>query len=228
MTAPDISVIMATRNSGRFVAEALTSITGQRHPALEIVVVDAASTDETAAIVSATPGTHLVQQTGSGLWQAWNQAIVMARGEWIAFLDSDDSWEPGALAAHLQAHATQNVVGSIGRTRFFLTGEQLPPGVRPELLQDTHRGPIPGASLLHRSVFDTLGHFPVDYPTAADIEWYLRLQQSGLPIAELDEVVLRKRLRADHLGAELTRGADYDRDVLRIARESLLRRRAAR
>lgn len=223
-----ITVVMATRNAERYVAAALTSVVGQA-PAARIIVVDADSQDRTAEIVGSFPGVELQRQTGLGLWQAWNQAIESATTPFIAMLDSDDLWEPGSVAAHLRAFETMpEAVASIGRTRFFLEGDRLPPGVRPELVQSPHRGAVPGATMYRRGLFSALGLFPEDFPTSADIEWFARLRQSGLPVAEPDEVVLAKRIHPDNLGGEFARGSQYDRDLVRIARESLQRRRASK
>lgn len=228
-TPPAITVVMATRNSAAHVAEALASITAQQVDDLEVVVIDAASTDATPEIVAASPQTRWEQQTGTGLWQAWNQAIAGSSADFIAFLDSDDRWEPGALAVHReQFTAHPQAAASIGRVRFFLSGSTVPAGIRPELLQGAHRGAMPGASLIRREVFDRLGPFPEDLPTASDIEWFLRLRQSGLPIAEPDAVVLAKRLHGESLGAGFPQVEQYDRDLIRIARESLARHRSMR
>lgn len=224
----EITVVMATRNAAWYVAEALSSVTDQAATAaMQVVVIDADSTDGTPDIVRRVPGVRLERQTGSGLWQAWNQAIAAARTPFIAMLDSDDTWEPGSLAAHLRAFASEPAaMASIGRTRFFLQGEVIPAGIRPEILTGSHRGAVPGATMYRREVFNALGLFPQDVPTASDVEWFLRLRQSDLVVAEPDEVVLAKRVHPDNLGGEFARGSQYDRDLIRIARESLLRRRA--
>ncbi len=225
----EITVVMATRNAAAYVTEALTSVMEQAATsALQVVVVDADSTDGTPDLVRRFPRVKLERQTGAGLWQAWNQVITAATTPFIAMLDSDDRWEPGTVQAHLRAFdARPDAMASIGRTRFFLQGEVLPAGIRPQILHDSHRGAIPGATMYRREVFDVLGLFPEDIPTASDVDWFLRLRQSGLVIAEPAEVVLAKRVHADHLGGEFARGSQYDRDLIRIARESLLRRRAA-
>lgn len=221
-----ITAVMATRNSSAYVAEALNSIVAQGAD-VDVVVVDAGSTDGTVDIAQSLPRVRVVQQSGTGLWQAWNQGIEAADTRLIAMLDSDDLWEPGSVAAHLRSLAdTPTAVASIGRTRFFLQGDRIPAGVRPELLTGAHRGAVPGATMYRREVFDHIGPFPLDFPTASDVEWFLRLRQSGLPIAEPDDVVLAKRIHPDNLGGEFARAGQYDRDLVRIARESLQRRRA--
>jgi glycosyltransferase involved in cell wall biosynthesis len=225
-----ITVVMATRNAAAFLAEALQSIALQRQcplvGSLKLLVIDAGSTDGTQELVRGMAFATLQQQRGHGLWEAWNQAIEQVNTPWIAMLDSDDRWEPGALTAHLEAMAAQpEALVSIGRTRFVLDCPELPRGIRPALLQGSHRGPVPGATLFRREVFERLGVFDPSNSTASDVAWFVRLRHSGIAIAEPEAVVLTKRIHAHNLSNVLARGAHYDQDLLAIARASIQRQR---
>jgi glycosyltransferase involved in cell wall biosynthesis len=215
---------MATRNSASFVSDALDSVMAQGHQPAFVWVIDADSTDGTEDIVRRIPHVQLIRQTGTGLWQAWNQAIAQAHTPFIAILDSDDRWELDALSVHVTAfaHNPQAAV-SIGRTRFFCDSKKVPAGVRPELLKSSHRGAIPGATLWRREVFATLGPFREDLTTTSDIEWFLRLRQSSLEIAEPEAVVLAKRIHSNSLGLSLMQSTTYDRQLINVARESIYR-----
>lgn len=226
----EITVVMATRNAAAFVEEALHSIAIQRASplvgSLQLLVIDAASTDGTQELVSSTAFATLQHQRGEGLWQAWNQAIEQVTTPWIAMLDSDDCWEPGALAAHLEAIANQPAaLVSIGRTRFVLDGSELPKGIRPALLKGSHRGPIPGATLFRQEVFEQLGLFAPANSTLSDVAWFARLRQEGIAVAEPEALVLTKRIHANNLSSALARGSHYDQDLLAIARASIERQR---
>ena len=228
MTA--ITVVMATLNAAAFVAEALQSVAIQRTSplvgSLQLLVIDAASTDGTQDLVSRTAFATLQQQRGQGLWEAWNQAIEQVSTPWIAMLDSDDCWEPGALSAHLEAMAAQpEALVSIGRTRFVLDGSELPKGIRPALLKGSHRGPIPGATLFRREVFEQLGLFDPANSTLSDVAWFARLRQEGIAVAEPEALVLTKRIHANNLSTALSREAQYNQDLLAIARASIERQR---
>lgn len=221
----DLTVIMATRNSAPFVSQALESITSQAYEPLEILVIDADSTDGTQELVRRVPNTHLERQTGLGLWQAWNQAIQQISTPYIAMIDSDDLWEADSIAVHMTAlNQNPKAVASIGLTRFFSDEPTLPSGVRQELLSDSHRGTVPGATMYRREVFQLLGHFRENITTTADVEWFLRLRQSNLAVAEPDAVVLAKRIHPDNLGGDFSRRKQYDQDLIRIARESIQRK----
>ncbi len=225
-----ITVVMATRNAAAFVEEALQSVAIQRASplvgSLQLLVIDAASIDGTQELVSRTAFATLQQQRGEGLWQAWNQAIEQVSTPWIAMLDSDDRWEPGALTAHLEAIANQpTALVSIGRTRFVLDGPELPKGIRPALLKGSHRGPIPGATLFRREVFKQLGLFDPANSTLSDVAWFARLRQEGIAVVEPEALVLTKRIHANNLSSALARGSHYDQDLLATARASIERQR---
>ena len=91
--APLVSVVMPAYNSARYIAEAIDSALHQDYPALEIIVVDDGSTDDTVNIVSRYGDkVRLLSQKNQGSAAARNLGIRQARGKYIAFLDADDAW----------------------------------------------------------------------------------------------------------------------------------------
>lgn len=111
---PLISVIMPCYNMERFVSETIDSVRRQTYPNWELCVVDDASTDHTAEIVQQCCATdsriHLfVKDMRSGIADTRNQAINMAKGHYLAFLDADDLWYPEKLETQLQFMTEHNV-----------------------------------------------------------------------------------------------------------------------
>ncbi|MBZ5561106.1 MAG: glycosyltransferase family 2 protein [Acidobacteriia bacterium] len=95
---PTVSVVIPAFNCGQTVAEALKSVLAQTFHDFEIVVVDDGSQDNTAAGVrSAAPNAVYVRQENAGVSAARNHGIRIATGEYIAFLDADDVWDPHKL-----------------------------------------------------------------------------------------------------------------------------------
>lgn len=92
-----ISALIPTYNRRKYVSRAIESVLAQTRPADEILVLDDGSTDGTAEFVESKYGSHvrIVRQENVGVSGARRRAIVEARNEWIAFLDSDDEWLPG-------------------------------------------------------------------------------------------------------------------------------------
>ncbi|MBI3978484.1 MAG: glycosyltransferase family 2 protein [Chloroflexi bacterium] len=97
-----VSVIIPTYNQAQYVGQAIESALGQTYGNTEIIVVNDGSTDEAFDVV-ARYGERVCQlvQSNAGLAAARNSGIRRARGEYIAFLDSDDVWLPGKLAAQM-------------------------------------------------------------------------------------------------------------------------------
>jgi len=95
----EFSVVVPLYNKEREVGAALDSVLGQRRLPREIIVVDDGSTDGGAAVVGGytSPLIRLVTQKNAGVSAARNRGAVLARSEYIAFLDADDRWQPGYL-----------------------------------------------------------------------------------------------------------------------------------
>jgi len=90
---PNISVIIPTYNRAGMVKEAIESVLAQGYADRELIVVDDGSTDETERVVSSfAPRLTYIYQDHQGVSAARNRGIVHARGEYLAFLDSDDLW----------------------------------------------------------------------------------------------------------------------------------------
>ena len=92
---PLVSVIIPTYNRADYIAEAIDSVLGQTYPAIEIIVIDDGSTDDSRAIVERFgPKVHYVLQDNAERGAARNHGLRLAKGKYIAFLDSDDLWLP--------------------------------------------------------------------------------------------------------------------------------------
>lgn len=100
---PLVSVVMPTWNRAGLVGTAIASVVAQTYPRWELLVVDDGSTDDTRAVVTgwtARDGrVRLLEQRHAGHAVARNRALAASRGDIVAYLDSDNVWEPGYLAA---------------------------------------------------------------------------------------------------------------------------------
>ncbi|HTR77150.1 MAG TPA: glycosyltransferase [Gemmatimonadaceae bacterium] len=99
-----VSVVIPTHNRAGIVGRAIASALAQTYPTVEVVVVDDGSTDATEALVGAIPGrTTYLYQANAGVAAARNAGIASSRGEFIAFLDSDDTWHAWKVEAQVAA-----------------------------------------------------------------------------------------------------------------------------
>jgi glycosyltransferase involved in cell wall biosynthesis len=102
-----VSAIIPTYNRRSYIMRAIDSVLAQTVPVGEILVVDDGSTDATAEFLDEKYGARLrvIRQSNSGVSGARKRGIQEAKGDWIAFLDSDDEWMPGRNEQLLAAAA---------------------------------------------------------------------------------------------------------------------------
>lgn len=111
---PFVSVIIPVRNGRAYIDEAIDSVLAQSFQDVEIVVIDDGSTDgDYDSLTSTDPRIRVLHLPGNGVSTARNHGMQAARGELIAFLDADDVWFRGKLAAqvrYMEAHPEVGVV----------------------------------------------------------------------------------------------------------------------
>lgn len=121
--ARTISAIIPTHNRRQYIARAIESILSQADRLLEIIVVDDGSTDGTADLIAAKfqGMVRVIRQENGGVSAARRRGVLEAKGDWIAFLDSDDVWRPGRMAKLAEAldSASSQVGWIFGDTRII-------------------------------------------------------------------------------------------------------------
>lgn len=99
-----VSVVIPTYNRADIISKAIESALAQTYDNVELVVVDDGSTDETRGVVEAYgPRVRYIRQENAGVSAARNRAMRHSRGEFVAFLDSDDAWKPWRIEAQVAA-----------------------------------------------------------------------------------------------------------------------------
>ena len=183
---PVISVIMPNFNGAQLISRSIDSVLRQTFHDLELIVVDDGSNDESVAVVN---GVHdsrvrLLQQDHEGVCAARNRGIECARGKFIAFLDSDDTWAPTCLErlheAFLQAPDAaiaycgwQNIGLGSGRDKAFIPPDYETPD-KIELWVCNSRWPI-HAALTRKTAIRAAGGFDPRFPTSEDFLLWLRI-----------------------------------------------------
>lgn len=185
MTTGLVSVIIPTRNRANMVREAVDSVLAQKGAPFELIVVDDGSEDETLSLLAAYGDAVRIlrRERPGGVSAARNAGIMAARGEWIAFLDSDDLWLPGKLRAQLDYFQdqpdmrlcqTDEIWIHKGRHRNPKRYHAKPSGWCFEHLLERCLV-SPSAVMMHRTVFDDVGLFDETLPACEDYDMWLRI-----------------------------------------------------
>ena len=176
---PTVSVVIAVRNGERTVQKALSSALWQSSPATEVIVVDDMSEDETKARVLELRSERvtLLQGEGRGVSAARNAGIQRAGGEWIAFLDGDDWWQPEFLElARARISAAGRPVACFGAAVPVddhgrpVGRHDVPPSVSREELLLGQVVPTTSATLALRSAIIECGGFYEGFVRRAGVE----------------------------------------------------------
>ncbi len=212
MNSELVSVIIPTFNRAQFLERAISSVIDQTYPFIEIIIVDDGSTDETPSLVRSIDwDLHYVATPHRGVSAARNRGIGEARGEWIAFLDSDDYWlcdkiekqmlylytvfpDDEAHERYLICHTDEIWIRNgkrINQSRKHMkyAGWFFKPSLNLCLIS-------PSAVILNRSIFDSVGYFDESFEFVEDYDLWLRIT-AQYPIGYLNE-----RLTVKHGGHE--------------------------
>lgn len=200
---PLVSTIIPTYNRAHEVTLAIDSALAQTYPAQEIVVVDDGSTDGTDEVLRARYGSkvRILCKPNGGVSSARNYGMKHARGERLAFLDSDDEWHPEHLAAQvafLAAHPTYGMVltdvqrmdADRADTDYLRRRDMIP--VDGDVLSFVVRNPTlaPASAMITRAVFETVGGFDTDLRTAEDLDFHMRIA-ARFPIGVIERPLTR-------------------------------------
>ncbi len=229
MNEPLVSVLLPVKNGARFLAEALRSVVAQTYRPLEIVMIDARSTDGSVEIARSFAEVRILSQSETtGLANAWNMGLDAATGELIGFIGSDDLWSPEKLALQVDyLHRHLETEHVIALADFFREpGEPLPGGFRPELLQGAYPARMPEALLARKSLFQRLGRFDPNFQISPDVDWFTRMQDAQVETACIPQVLVHRRVHAHNLSFD-ERSALVSHELLDMLGASIKRKRAA-
>ncbi|WP_191728856.1 glycosyltransferase [Luteimonas colneyensis] len=218
---PETSVVIPTWNRRHLIARAIDSVLAQTRPVDEVIVIDDGSTDGTGAWLADRYGERVlcVRQDNAGVSAARNRGLALARGRYIALLDSDDEWLPEKTArqvAFLESHPDIGMVlcdvermnpdGS--RIDVFDRRRQIPrdgPALR-WVLREPALAPL--SVLMRREVYETVGGFDEGLRTAEDLDFHLRVA-ARWPIGVVSAPLARALRGHDGLSSLASTEDDY-------------------
>ena len=221
-----VSAIVAVFNGERYLAEALESALDQTHPALELIVVDDGSSDSSLEIArNFEPRARCIEAEHGGVAAARNRGVELASGEFLAFLDSDDVWEPDRLEVQLAEFAADPGLDLVFGHEVAFKSPELPPDVAARIACPPGSRPayMGNTMLARRPGWDRVGPLDTEVAVGEFLDWLLRARAAGLRESMLARAVLRRRLHGRNM--TLLRRAESS-DYAKILKRSLDRRRA--
>lgn len=212
-----VSVVLPAHNSAKWVEGSIRSVLAQSHAELELIVVDDGSTDETVALVSQLAESdsrlRLVKRDhcSGGPATPRNQGIEMSKGEYLAFIDSDDLWHPQKLELQLTAMLQNNLnFASTRHTPFDLAPPTIETVSSPaQVTHKSHRQllrknwVVTSSALISTQLFkDVRFNQQAEYIGVEDYVAWLDLHQiSSIKSGVINSPLVFYRLRDDSISA---------------------------
>ena len=217
----EVSVIIPTYNSARFLTDAIDSVLAQTFKDFEVIVIDDGSTDETESLIlKYGSALRYIRQENRGVALTRNHGIDESRGKYVAFLDADDVWLPHKLERQLAALRGKDNFRAC-YSAFSVADDNLRPIAvnrsdrRGSALEDLLlRGNVvatPSTVLCERSLLEVAGGFDPAMSQCADWDMWVRLA-AFTEFLYLDEVLVKYRRH----------GGNMSRDASLLERDSIL------
>lgn len=210
-----ISVVIPAYNSEKFLGECLESVLRQSYPDFEIIVVNDGSTDSTDEILKEyaerDSRVRFVTQSNGGQATARNTGTARARGEWIAFLDADDTWHPGKLAAQIELIQKSEIdlvytgivmVNEKGQTLGQYAGRPLPANPRWAGLVAGSNPICTSSTLVRREALSKVGGFHKGLEPTEDWELWVRLLAANFRPGFVAEKLVNYTIHSSNASAQ--------------------------
>lgn len=225
MAEPAVTAAIPVRNGEAYLGEAIESVLGQSRPCEQVIVVDNGSTDRSAEIARGFgPAVEVVFEPREGIGAARNAALRAARGDYVAFLDADDLWDPAKTALQLAAFdADPGLRLAFGHVRQFVSPELAPEEVAALRVPAAPQpGVYIGAMMATRAAIDAIGPWSEDVQISDGLTFMLRARELGLEQAMLEQTVTLRRVHGEN---HSIRNRGERAEFARLLKQSLDRRR---
>jgi glycosyltransferase involved in cell wall biosynthesis len=222
---PLVSVIIPVYNREKFLAAAINSVFAQTYRPIQVIIVDDGSTDRSGEIARSYRDVEYIYQENQGVSVARNTGIDTAKGEFIAFLDSDDLWLPHKLETQIN-YMLEHPEVDITSTKienFIEAGAEMPSGFNFEdYVKVIDQCIILPTMVMRKVVFLQVGYFPHDLRSNEDTEWIWRARDFKVSIDQISEIFTLRRLHGENLSWQTK--SEQKTNLFRIMRESIKRK----
>ena len=180
-----VSVVIPTYNRINFIFRAIDSVLKQTYPIHQIIVVDNNSTDNTSEILrNKYSKIEILFENKQGVSSARNKGIKYSKSDWIALLDSDDSWEPKKIEKQLSLYEQSKKKLRVIHTdevwyknKVLLNQKNQHKKSGGDIFENCVRLCCisPSSALIRRDLFDEIGYFDESFPACEDYDFWLRV-----------------------------------------------------
>jgi glycosyltransferase involved in cell wall biosynthesis len=213
-SSPLVSIVTPSFNTGRYIGDAVASVLSQDYRNIEYFVMDGGSTDNTVDVLKkAGPRCQWVSHRDGGQSDALNKGILKSRGQILGWLNSDDTYAPGAVNAAVEyLWANPDVAAVYGDAHFTdAEGKFIAKCVHVEpfnLHRLLHYSDfiVQPAVFFRRSAFDAVGGIDTNLHWCMDYDLWLKMASKGLKFAHLPQHLANFRWLAENKTATGTWG----------------------
>lgn len=192
---PKISIVMPSYNQGQFIEESIKSVIEQKYPDFEFIIIDGGSSDQTIEIIKKYERniTYWVSEKDNGQTHAINKGFKVARGDIIAWLNSDDLYLHGALSDVAKYFNKYKDVGLIYGNSYSINekGEVIRNNINVSFSSKALWSGIgiitQPASFVQRSVLDKIGFLDENLHYLMDLDWFLRMNIGGIKFQKVNK-----------------------------------------
>jgi glycosyltransferase involved in cell wall biosynthesis len=230
---PTVSVLIPVHNTARWLAETVASVQAQSITDWELIAIDDGSTDGSAEVLQTLAGQEprmrVLARANRGLVATRNELLALARGEFIAWLDSDDRMTPDRLALQLERFAREPGLLCLGGACKLTDPDGLP--IRTHAFPTDHDDLVKAmrdeiafyfpSVTMRREAAIKAGGFREPFAIAEDYDLCLRLSEIGR-VGNVPEVVLHYR---QHMASTANAGRAKTQAYSRLVRELAQERR---
>jgi glycosyltransferase involved in cell wall biosynthesis len=226
-----ISIITPSFNRAAMIADAVESVLAQAYPNFEHIIVDGASTDGTLDVLNKYPHLRLLSEPDRGMYDAINKGLALARGNIVAWLNTDDIYPSGTFAAVADAFAAHpDALAISGAAETFADSADGPHILKTDQAMDDSdfwrrivEAPVPNGWFFKKSLFEKIGNFDPCYRFVADREFLIRVALAGIRPVAVARTLYRYRLHEGSatFHAEDSRHPVYGPRRMEVNREDL-------
>ncbi len=199
---PNVSVVMPSYNRSQTIRTAVNSVLNQNYEDFELIIVDDGSSDNTKETLSKIKDKRLVYEhiDHKGASAARNKGLSLAKGKFIAFLDTDNYWHPSFLETMIQEVCKPYLMGYCSENMFLVSGNKESRQIIGRKVRNVEYNPVKltytnfidiNSVLINKTLFDEIGKFDESLGILEDWDLFARIAlKYPFKVKHIDQVMV--------------------------------------